>query len=134
MSGAKRRSHSGATSRQLAHSERLFLKVFRADAIAEQGRKCHYCREWVTPESVTADHALAKSNGGTTQRKNIKAACGHCNGAKGAMSEGQFQDMLHSPNPPREHIPRLRAWIRFRMERQLQKSLRHIAKAVGLPK
>lgn len=101
MSGPKSRSHSGATARQLAQSDRLFLKVFRADAIAEQGRKCHYCREWIPPEAVTADHRTAKANGGTTQRK--------------------------------DSIPRLRAWIRFRMERQLKNTLRRIRRSVGIP-
>lgn len=55
--------------------ERLRLRVLERDSYI-----CAYCGN----EADTADHIVAKDNGGTDEMSNLVAACNPCNGRKGA--------------------------------------------------
>jgi hypothetical protein len=43
---------------------------------------CRYCAEAVTPETVTLDHVVPVSQGGTNERENLVTACLTCNSIK----------------------------------------------------
>lgn len=45
---------------------------------------CQYCPKEVTSSTVTMDHVIPVSKGGTTCWENIVASCMHCNTAKGS--------------------------------------------------
>jgi 5-methylcytosine-specific restriction endonuclease McrA len=47
---------------------------------------CPYCCEEMTTDSVTIDHIVPISKGGTHTADNLAAVCGSCNQAKHAMS------------------------------------------------
>jgi hypothetical protein len=44
---------------------------------------CVYCEETLTPETVTIDHILPVSKGGTNDLSNLQPTCEPCNRAKG---------------------------------------------------
>jgi 5-methylcytosine-specific restriction endonuclease McrA len=57
----------------------------------EYAYACAYCGAWTT---LTADHRLPLSRGGTNSIENILPACGTCNSRKGTMSEEEFRASL----------------------------------------
>ena len=101
-----------ATARHFVQVDRMFARMYRSDALADQKMRCVYCKERIT-------------------RKNIKAACQPCNLAKGSMSEGLFRDILHSASIP-SGIRLACAWVRFRLNRRVEKAERRICRAVGM--
>lgn len=61
---------------------------------AQKG-KCHYCdRPMIKapnyPMSVTVEHLVPKSRGGTNQPHNIVGACSRCNNLRGDMPYAEF--------------------------------------------
>jgi 5-methylcytosine-specific restriction endonuclease McrA len=114
-----------------SREDKLFARAFKIDDWSARGNRCRYCLERIPLEAVTADHVRAKSEGGTTQRENIRAACARCNRVKGPLSEMQFRNILNSPGVPKA-LHHITAWARFRLERQKQKSLGKLYKYIGL--
>ena len=57
--------------------EALRLKVLERDAWT-----CMYCGKHLEGRDATADHILAKENGGKDEMSNLLAACRTCNGTK----------------------------------------------------
>lgn len=54
----------------------------------EQKGRCHYCPQQMTLKqglnhSITADHLIPKSQGGTHSRSNLVGACWQCNALRG---------------------------------------------------
>lgn len=121
-----------ATPWQLAQTERMFTKMLRSDAAAQQREKCTYCREKMA--AVTAEHLQPRSRGGSTVRKNIKAACVPCNRAKGNGTEASFRRTLHQgiQDIPRGDMSVTLAWIRFRLNRRIERAEKRICAFVGL--
>lgn len=52
--------------------------------VAYHGWRCFYCRKRLTLESLTMDHFIPLSKGGSNWLANIKPACKSCNSSKGA--------------------------------------------------
>lgn len=48
------------------------------------GWRCFYCKCRLTPETVTKDHRIPASKGGSEFASNLVPACGCCNSGKGA--------------------------------------------------
>lgn len=80
-------------------SERDWRRMYKAEALAVQDRRCAYCYSELTRKDATADHVVARSRGGQTQRINIKAACDRCNRLKGSMGERAFVRLIKNPKP-----------------------------------
>lgn len=120
-----------ATAKHFVAVDRMYARMYRGDALADQKMRCVYCKERITRSNATADHLVPRAAGGKTTRKNIKAACQPCNSAKGSMSEGLFRDMLHAPRIP-SGIGRACAWVRFQLNRRTEKAERRICRAVGM--
>lgn len=77
--------------------EHVWVRMYRREARAEQNGKCCYCRWPLSDEDATADHVVARKNGGTTKRANIKAACSECNNAKGFLNVQTFNRLIRNP-------------------------------------
>lgn len=111
--------------------ENLWRRVYRDQALKEQGGKCCYCHEPLNRRTATADHVTPVRRGGTTTKENIHAACYPCNQAKGAMTERRFKTLLRNP-PDDAHINLRIAAFRFRLWRRVDLAERRILAAVGL--
>ena len=119
--------------------EQLWRKIYRDDALRDQGMRCAYCREPLRIGESTADHVNPRVNGGPTKRKNIKACCEECNGAKGHWPVKKFRCAIRDPSsidmaamslPKRMQV--WRAHIRFRINTRLERFEKKLRKAVGL--
>lgn len=56
--------------------------------------KCHYCKKELTEDTVTIDHLIPKSRGGSNARHNLALACTECNGKKGNLTETEYFEFL----------------------------------------
>ena len=66
-----------ANSSRGAGWEALRKRVLERDAW-----QCQYCGKHLEGSDATADHILAKENGGIDEMSNLVAACRKCNGEK----------------------------------------------------
>jgi len=111
--------------------ERFWLKIHRADAWRAQSRRCKYCAEPITLRQATADHRVAKKNGGMTSSENVSAACAPCNVAKHHMPEKAFQRAIRNPQP--EHRWGIwMAWSRRRIWARTEAANLRLMRMVGL--
>ncbi|MFN6472578.1 MAG: HNH endonuclease [Nostoc sp. SerVER01] len=51
--------------------------------IEKYGMKCYWCGCQLTPESLTIDHYIPLSKGGSNKIKNLRLACNGCNNKRG---------------------------------------------------
>lgn len=71
-------------------------KIFMRDQY-----KCFYCNYAGTPETLTVDHIIPKSKGGTSSPDNLITSCKRCNGAKSDTMPDELgikipKSLLHS--------------------------------------
>jgi CRISPR/Cas system Type II protein with McrA/HNH and RuvC-like nuclease domain len=77
----------------------------------KQNGICHYCKVQMTlrrglPSTVTVDHKLPKSQGGTRHKHNTVGACFSCNNAKGNMPyEDYLRVVAKNGRPDRRPSP-----------------------------
>ena len=71
--------------------------------------ECAYCGR--SNAALTADHLVAKANGGTDTPSNIVPACEECNEAKGAMDWRDF--IMGLNNFSQERMNRIFNWRRI---------------------
>lgn len=109
-----------------------FIRVYREQARIDQKSRCKYCQERITARTATADHVKPRSKHGSDRKENIVAACEPCNKAKGSMSVGEFQKLLHA-FPTGQPLAILMAWSRRRINLAVARSERRIARMFGLP-
>ncbi len=67
----------------------------RHDLFRHQKGLCHYCKKMMVKEpnkalSVTIEHLIPRSFGGTNDRYNLVGACMRCNNLRGNMSYAEF--------------------------------------------
>lgn len=129
MSKAQTR-HKNAVRKQNRFDAHV-LKSHKVQALAEQDGCCRYCLEPLTIKTVTADHKLARSKGGTNARSNIVAACEPCNRAKGSLSVLSFTRAIKAPEPGAPLAIHM-AWARRRLWLAAHRACRNIRYAVGL--
>lgn len=85
------------TRRAANIEDQLWTRFYRQETMIAQSRRCYYCEQPLTAKTATADHVIARINGGTTNRLNIKAACYECNQCKGSRPERAFRAMIQNP-------------------------------------
>lgn len=102
-----------------------WLRMFAMDAWIAQNHKCAYCRKPMERSEVTGDHVQPIINGGSTTRKNVKAACDSCNFTKGHMSEAFFLKTIKSPKPG-DSINIWLAWSRRRIWLRVERACKRI--------
>lgn len=103
--------------------------MFRVEAWIAQEGKCQYCHEPIKRAAATADHKVARINGGTTKRENIKAACVACNKTKGNLSEGAYLKKIKSPAPG-DNLHVWLAWSRRRIWLRTERACQRITRMV----
>ena len=69
----------------------LQIKRLRRGACAAQGGLCFYCHQRMGRD-ITAEHLVARMDGGKNTRDNIVAACRRCNAARHALFPGAAPD------------------------------------------
>ncbi len=81
----------------------------RPHLIEKYGMKCFWCGTSLTPETITIDHYIPLSRGGSNKIKNLRLACRRCNQnrgnalpreAEGQRSKGGKNFSLCSPCSP----------------------------------
>ena len=110
--------------------EATFTRAYRADALTAQRGRCAYCHSRLTAQEATADHMLARKNGGRTKRDNIVAACKDCNLAKGHLSVAEFTKKIKYPNGDPWKI--YHAWVRRKLSVRIDRAEKRILRSVGL--
>ena len=83
--------------RRIYATSHKWIQAYRADALTKQKGKCYYCGKRIWGKSVTADHLIPKSKGGTDSKENIVASCRRCNRLKGSLGEEFFKTVIHDP-------------------------------------
>jgi 5-methylcytosine-specific restriction endonuclease McrA len=71
-------------------------KITRRAVFARDGWECQYCGSRAT---LTVDHVIPRSKGGSSDWDNIVASCAPCNRRKGDMLPRQAN--MHPRNPPK---------------------------------
>lgn len=75
-----------------------WLKKFRRWVLIQEcGLRCYYCQCKLTKEpdlarSVTLDHLVPRSKGGSDRISNLVLCCGPCNRRKGDMTVAEYFD------------------------------------------
>ena len=54
----------------------------KKEILKRHGKRCFYCGEPLTKETMTRDHFIPKSLGGDDTPENIVPSCGECNHRK----------------------------------------------------
>jgi 5-methylcytosine-specific restriction endonuclease McrA len=62
----------------------------RAAVVARHGLSCHYCRTKLTHKTMTLDHVIPRSQGGSSRLENLVPACGTCNRCKSGLMPQMF--------------------------------------------
>ncbi len=111
----------------MVRAENAYKKALRQDALLKQNKKCYYCYDIMTYDTVTAEHVKPRRLGGSTTRKNIKAACVNCNGAKADMPKRQFLKIIR--HPPMDSSMQIKlCFIRHRLNRAIDKACDQLVK------
>lgn len=67
------------------------VKIFRI--LSRDGFQCRYCGIPITRSTVSLDHIVPKSKGGSKfSDDNLGASCSQCNKIKGSLSVAEFLD------------------------------------------
>lgn len=110
--------------------ENVWLRMYRAEALASQDGRCAYCYDPLRHKQATADHVVARKRGGQTAMENIKAACGQCNRLKGSKGEKAFLRWIKNPQRG-DGIGIWMAWSRRRINLAAMRACRAITAAVS---
>ena len=65
-------------------------RALRAATLRDCGRRCVYCAESLSFETVTLDHVYPRAHGGPNIAGNVVAACGPCNRLKADLLPTEF--------------------------------------------
>lgn len=69
-----------------SYTSAQFMELFK-----RVGKKCSYCKKSLTVMTVTADHIVPLSKGGSNRIDNIAPACMSCNLSKGASTDPKWK-------------------------------------------
>lgn len=62
--------------------------------LRKQSNKCLYCECHLDARSMTIDHMIPRSRGGSNTLENLAAACSKCNNAKGSMTKDEYLETV----------------------------------------
>lgn len=69
---------------------KISRRCVRQRLLRNQKNKCLYCECYLDVRSMTLDHMVPRSKGGTNTFDNLAAACSKCNNKKGDMTKDEF--------------------------------------------
>lgn len=72
--------------KEIKQRDTWFSRVQKAKVI-----RCHYCGCALHRESVTREHIVPQSSGGSDDASNIVMACKRCNGSRGTSDYASFK-------------------------------------------
>lgn len=82
---------------------RMRLGFSRRNIFVRDGNRCQYCGTGKSPQEMTCDHVLPRSQGGGTDWENMVACCAPCNRKKGGRTPEQAgMRLLRLPRRPEE--------------------------------
>ncbi|HSF93646.1 MAG TPA: HNH endonuclease [Thermohalobaculum sp.] len=87
------------------------LRRARRLAWRRQGGRCLWCESPIALAESTAEHLVARADGGTAALVNIAAACAPCNAARGDLPPGTFRALLLGRLPGGSRPVRRRAAV-----------------------
>jgi hypothetical protein len=101
-------------------------------------RRCYWCNCRLSWKSLTCDHYIPLSKGGTHKRTNLVAACAPCNQHRSSMSAAEYQYAFPGgaprdvkrrlkPGPRGPGLLNQREQVRLRIEKARQRKLRREA-------
>ena len=67
------------------------LRRKRLRLIEKHGMQCFWCGTELTPETITIDHYIPLSRGGSNKIKNLRLACRKCNQLRGNALPGEVR-------------------------------------------
>lgn len=108
-----------------------FARADREAALRAQDGRCAYCLTPLTYKSVTREHRVPRSAGGSDNRENIAASCAPCNKLKGSLPEKQFKRLIHEPRRGEPIAHRL-VWVDYRLNLALMRLERNIKRRMGI--
>lgn len=73
-------------------SDYLPRKKMHTKRRLEPGTKCAYCGKLLSTYTVTIDHVVPLSRGGTNDPENLRWCCKKCNTAKGSKLYDEWED------------------------------------------
>jgi len=90
------------------------LDDLREYAKSRMGKLCRYCKETLTPKSMSIDHRKPVMRGGSWEMRNIQVVCASCNTAKGNLTSKEFARVYRvlatiDPAAKRQFLGRLKA-------------------------
>ncbi|HEY0776486.1 MAG TPA: HNH endonuclease signature motif containing protein, partial [Gemmatirosa sp.] len=97
--GGRRTSERGGRARDRAPASRPrdfgaleigAKRAMRAATLRDCGRRCVYCADALTFDTVTLDHVYPRAHGGPNIAGNVVAACGPCNRLKADLLPTEF--------------------------------------------
>lgn len=62
----------------------------------KQGGRCAYCGQKRKLKTMTVDHIIPLSKGGTDEESNLRCACKMCNYFKGSALPLEFSNRIHT--------------------------------------
>lgn len=71
--------------------------------VRRDGWRCAYCPAELDVTTVTVDHVIPRSRGGTNDLGNLVLACWPCNKSKGSSLP---RAICQKHAPPLDHVPR----------------------------
>lgn len=66
------------------------LKDWAVKRAGRRGLRCRYCEDRLTRETMSFDHKIPQSKGGTWEKDNLIIACVPCNTLRGDMDFFEF--------------------------------------------
>ena len=82
------------------------IKLNRHNLFSRDGFKCQYCCKKFASSSLTIDHVIPKSRGGSMVWGNVVCACVKCNTKKGSRSLNECgMRLIRKPEAPKHQFP-----------------------------
>ena len=72
-----------------AEEFRAWLRV-----VLEDSPSCEYCKDPINISTISPDHYIPISRGGSLDRANLRGCCKDCNNTKGSLLPGEFRALM----------------------------------------
>lgn len=101
---------------------RRVLRFNRRNLFARDEHRCQYCGHRFTPDELSFDHVVPRSQGGETNWENVVCSCLPCNSRKGGRTpqEARMRLLRHPAQPKHNPLlstklahPRYELWRSF---------------------
>lgn len=89
--------------KKLTHklNKKSSAKDKRLAILKRDNEECVYCHTYLTMATLTLDHIVPQSRGGSNKESNLCASCATCNVAKGDMGVEEFKASIKANGIPK---------------------------------